>query len=38
LALAPFEGEEVEAALQLALKDKDWQVRQNAEDLLNPRS
>ena len=37
LALAPFEGEEVEAALQHALEDKDWQVRQNAEDLLNPR-
>ncbi|MEI6198364.1 MAG: HEAT repeat domain-containing protein [Actinomycetota bacterium] len=38
LALAPFDGEEVEAALQHALEDKDWQVRQNAEDLLNPRS
>jgi len=38
LALAPFEGEEVDAALQRALEDKDWQVRQNAEDLLNPRS
>jgi HEAT repeat protein len=38
LALAPFEGEEVDAALQHALEDKDWQVRQNAEDLLNPRS
>ena len=37
LALAPFEGEEVEAALQLALEDNDWQVRQNAEVLLNPR-
>ena len=37
LALAPFEGDEVEAALQRALEDKDWQVRQNAEDLLNPR-
>ena len=37
LALAPFEGEEVDAALQRALEDKDWQVRQNAEDLLNPR-
>ena len=38
LALAPFEGEEVDAALHRALEDKDWQVRQNAEDLLNPRS
>ena len=38
LALAPFEGDEVDAALQRALEDKDWQVRQNAEDLLNPRS
>ncbi|MBM3672727.1 MAG: hypothetical protein FJW86_11190 [Actinobacteria bacterium] len=33
LALAPFEGPEVEAALQAALEDKDWQVRQAAEDL-----
>ncbi len=38
LALAPFEGDDVDAALQRALEDKDWQVRQNAEDLLNPRS
>jgi len=38
LALAPFEGDEVDATLQRALEDKDWQVRQNAEDLLNPRS
>jgi HEAT repeat protein len=38
LALAPFEGDDVESALQRALEDKDWQVRQNAEDLLNPRS
>lgn len=37
LALAPFEGDEVDAALTKALDDKDWQVRQNAEDLLNPR-
>ena len=37
LALAPFEGDEVEAALHRALEDKDWQVRQNAEDLLQPR-
>jgi HEAT repeat protein len=34
LALAPFEGPEVEAALRRALEDRDWQVRQAAEDLL----
>jgi HEAT repeat protein len=34
LALAPFEGPEVDAALQRALEDRDWQVRQAAEDLL----
>ncbi|HVF73418.1 MAG TPA: HEAT repeat domain-containing protein [Acidimicrobiales bacterium] len=34
LALAPFEGPEVDAALQRALVDRDWQVRQAAEDLL----
>lgn len=33
LALAPFDGPEVEAALQAALTDRDWQVRQAAEDL-----
>lgn len=33
LALAPFEGPEVEAALERALADRDWQVRQAAEDL-----
>ncbi|MBI2168021.1 MAG: HEAT repeat domain-containing protein [Actinobacteria bacterium] len=33
LALAAFEGPEVEAALQRALADRDWQVRQAAEDL-----
>jgi HEAT repeat protein len=33
LALAAFEGPEVEAALQRALGDRDWQVRQAAEDL-----
>jgi HEAT repeat protein len=37
LALAPFDGDEVDAALAHALEDKDWQVRQNAEDLINPR-
>jgi HEAT repeat protein len=34
LALAPFEGEEVDAALQTALTDRDWQVRQAAEDVV----
>ena len=34
IALAPFEGPEVEAALRHALGDRDWQVRQAAEDLL----
>lgn len=34
LALAPFEGPDVESALQAALSDRDWQVRQAAEDLL----
>ena len=33
IALAPFEGPEVEAALARALRDRDWQVRQAAEDL-----
>lgn len=33
LALAPFSGPEVDAALQAALMDRDWQVRQAAEDL-----
>ncbi|MEP7113108.1 MAG: HEAT repeat domain-containing protein [Ilumatobacteraceae bacterium] len=34
LALAPFDGEAVDAALQAALVDRDWQVRQAAEDVL----
>ncbi|HEY4331055.1 MAG TPA: HEAT repeat domain-containing protein [Ilumatobacteraceae bacterium] len=34
LALAPFEGDEVEAAIAAALTDRDWQVRQAAEDLV----
>jgi HEAT repeat protein len=34
IALAPFEGPDVEAALRRALTDRDWQVRQAAEDLL----
>jgi HEAT repeat protein len=33
LALAPFEGPEVDAALRRAATDRDWQVRQAAEDL-----
>jgi HEAT repeat protein len=33
LALAPFEGPEVDAALRAATEDRDWQVRQSAEDL-----
>jgi HEAT repeat protein len=36
LALAAFTGPEVDAALRHALDDKDWQVRQAAEDLLGP--
>jgi HEAT repeat protein len=34
LALAPFDGPDVDAALAKALEDKDWQVRQAAEDLM----
>lgn len=34
IALAPFEGPEVDEALRRALDDRDWQVRQAAEDLL----
>jgi HEAT repeat protein len=34
LALAPFDGPDVDTALQRALEDRDWQVRQAAEDLL----
>jgi hypothetical protein len=33
LALAPFDGPEVQAALAAALEDRDWQVRQSAEDV-----
>jgi HEAT repeat protein len=33
LALAPFDGPEVDAAIEAALTDRDWQVRQAAEDL-----
>jgi HEAT repeat protein len=35
LALAPFEGPKVDAALEHALNDRDWQTRQAAEDLRN---
>ena len=38
LALAPFDGPEVDAALERALSDRDWQVRQAAEDLGDGRS
>lgn len=37
IALAPFDGPEVDAALEGALQDRDWQVRQAAEDLLSDR-
>lgn len=33
IALAPFDGPEVDAAFHRALTDRDWQVRQAAEDL-----
>lgn len=36
IALAPFEGPEVDDALRRHLDDRDWQVRQAAEDLLRP--
>ncbi|MDE0118247.1 MAG: HEAT repeat domain-containing protein [bacterium] len=36
LALAPFEGPEVEAALRRASTDSDWQTRDAAELLLDP--
>lgn len=38
IALAPFDGALVAAALQRALADRDWQVRQAAEDLLGDRA
>jgi HEAT repeat protein len=34
IALAPFQGPAVDAALERAREDRDWQVRQAAEDLL----
>jgi HEAT repeat protein len=33
IALAPFEGDAVDAALERGRADRDWQVRQAAEDL-----
>ena len=33
IALAAFDGPDVDAALRVALTDRDWQVRQAAEDL-----
>jgi len=33
IALAPFDGPEVDAAMARAREDRDWQVRQAAEDL-----
>lgn len=35
IALAPFDGPDVDAALEAARTDRDWQVRQAAEDLLS---
>jgi hypothetical protein len=37
LALAPFAGTDVDAALDAALQDRDWQVRQAAEDQIEAR-
>lgn len=36
IALAPFAGPAVDAALVRSLEDRDWQVRQAAEELLEP--
>ena len=38
IALAPFAGPEVDQALARALEDRDWQVRQAAEDLTDEGS
>jgi HEAT repeat protein len=38
LALAAFDGPEVDAAVARALVDRDWQVRQAAEDIAGPLS
>ncbi|MGH9243920.1 MAG: HEAT repeat domain-containing protein [Acidimicrobiales bacterium] len=37
IALAPFDGPAVDEALERARTDRDWQVRQAAEDLLGSR-
>jgi HEAT repeat protein len=37
LALSPFEGAEVDAALALAVEDRDWQVRDAAEVVIEAR-
>jgi HEAT repeat protein len=34
IALSNYEGPGVSAALQVALGDRDWQVRQAAEDVI----
>jgi HEAT repeat protein len=36
IALAPFSGPDVDAAMARARRDRDWQVRQVAEDLDTP--
>ena len=38
LALAPFDGPEVEAALRRASQDRDWQTRDGAELVADPDS
>jgi len=38
LALAPFDGDEVDTTIERALVDRDWQVRQAAEDLRRAQS
>lgn len=38
LALSPFEGPDVDTAIQAALTDRDWQVRQAAEDQVAARN
>ena len=38
LALSPFDGAEVDAAIAAALSDRDWQVRQAAEDQVAARN
>ncbi len=35
LALVSYDGPEVDEALNRALDDRDWQVRQAAEDLMS---